>query len=220
MASGPAAPGQPLIPPARGCRKQGAAFSTAIPKLSAGQAREPRPRQLCPQAAGKGQEGSGGRQHFSSFITCPDPPATFLLPAPQGRGVPGPAHSCRGLLLPRTHLRPSLILLRTHLPCPQGCSQLTGTVSSIPKHKTCCFPQQWHHFVLQFPSAEKHQRCSGPVSRGKEEQAGDAPQGSLCLTAPREPWHGLWQGEPPLASRGEARAARGSSCSAQILSRH
>lgn len=199
MASGPAAPGQPLIPPARGCRKQGAAFSTAIPKLSAGQAREPRPRQLCPQAAGKGQEGSGGRQHFSSFITCPDPPATFLLPAPQGRGVPGPAHSCRGLLLPRTHLRPSLILLRTHLrplcscpgptselllrthlrlslillrthlPCPQGCSQLTSTVSSVPKHKTGCFPQQWHHFVLQFPSAEKHQRCSGPVSRGKEE---------------------------------------------------
>uniref|UniRef100_A0A674HPZ3 Basic helix-loop-helix family member a9 n=1 Tax=Taeniopygia guttata TaxID=59729 RepID=A0A674HPZ3_TAEGU len=43
MASGPAAPGQPLIPPARGCREQGAAFSTAFPKLSAGRARERRP---------------------------------------------------------------------------------------------------------------------------------------------------------------------------------
>lgn len=172
MASGPAAPGQPLIPPARGCRKQGAAFSTAIPKLSAGQAREPRPRQLCPQAAGKGQEGSGGRQHFSSFITCPDPPATFLLPAPQGRGVPGPAHSCRGLLLPRTQLRASLLLPRTHLRAlAQDPSQTFSNPAQDPPplspgmlsaHQHCVLCTQAQDWLLS--SAMAPFRASVPLS--------------------------------------------------------
>lgn len=119
--------------------------ASSSPSYVAGRPGSAGPDSSAPRLQGRDRKALRAGSTLALLSPVPIPPATFLLPAPQGRGVPSPAHSCTA----GSAQAPTS-------PCPHGCSELTGTVNSpVPKHSTRCFPHQWHNSVLLFPLAEK-----------------------------------------------------------------
>lgn len=167
MASRPAAPGKSLCPIGLGMQGTRSCFQHGLPqsKCRAGPA-APAQTALPPGSPllGRDRKALEAGSTLALLSPAPIPPATFLLPAPQGRGVPSPVRSSagsRGLLLPR------------HPPTSvPTCSRLTGVQLRRAALKHCLKgssvlqPPSWgrNHFVFSCTQAQEDSLLSSATS--------------------------------------------------------
>lgn len=228
MASGPAAPGKSLCPASLGMQKTRSCFQHRLPqsKQGAGPA-APAQTALPPGSTllGRDRKALEAGSTLALLSPAPIPPATFLLPPPQGRGVPSPHIPP---LVPRSCSCPG-----THLPpCPRMLPASRGAAGGAAL--SCCLkgssvlrPRSWgrSHFVFSCTQAQdsllssatsslrasvspswemtetpQHEGAGGGGSRAQALcQGGDAPWGS----APRYP---IKPRDEPPARPAEGRA--------------